>query len=137
MSSSLGSRASSVDELQRFADQLSIFDEITVDELCRKLALDPSSIPEPTNKSRQSARVAGYADRLQQGSGDRLQFLSLMSKLRADKEMRVGEMNDLVTSLTKVPTKLKNKKAGLEAIEAWSQRKLDTQRRLGSTEDLF
>jgi hypothetical protein len=107
----------------------------------KRCPLSPAFIPFLSNdpKSIRSGdhRCSSAPDDGQQDSGDRLQFLSLMSILRSDKEMRVGEMNDLVTRLTKVPTKLKNKKAALEANEAWSQRKLDTQRRLGSTEDLF
>ena len=91
--------AAGVNELRRF-DNKSLYSAATLNELSGQLASDPLSVPD-TNKSPQSDRVADYADQLQQDGGDRFQFLSLVSKLGADKEVRVGEMNDLVTKLTR------------------------------------
>ena len=60
-----------------------------LDQLSGKLAPDPLAFPDPVKDVPRSYRVAHYAN---QENTDGLQFLSLVSKLRADKEMRVGEV---------------------------------------------
>lgn len=136
MSSNLGARSADTDDLKRFAMQLSKFDELNLDELATRLHSDGA----PKRKSESAATsdlVADYASRLQECRTDRLQYLSVASELQADKKMKIAEMNELVALVTMVPNKFKNKKAAIEALEAWQQRKQDTDRRLSSTEKLF
>ena len=136
MSSSLGDKAAETEELKRFTKQLAGFDRLSLDELTSKLESDDASSRKPESVAA-SNLVADYVSRLQECRTDRLQYLSVVSELQADKKIRIAEMNELVSLVTMVPNKFKNKKAAIEALEAWQQRKQDTERRLGSTEELF
>jgi hypothetical protein len=136
MSISLGAKASEAEDLKRFAKQLAEFDRLSLDELTSRLESDDASSRKPESVD-PSHLVAGYVSRLQECRTDRLKYLSVVSELQADKKIRIAEMNELVSLVTMVPNKFKNKKAAIEALEAWQQRKQDTERRLGSTEELF
>ena len=136
MSSSLGAKSAETEDLKRFTKQLAGFDRLSLDELTSRLESDDTASRKPQLVA-PSDLVADYVSRLQECRTDRLQYLSVVSELQADKKVRIAEMNELVSLVTKVPNKFKNKKAAIEALEAWQQRKQDTERRLGSTEELF
>ena len=138
--SSLGCKTTNLNELERFLKSLSQHDELSLLELSSRLdGSAPGS--EVTRRERADPAdadlVSGYAERFRAAQLDRLGYLALVTELQADPKMRMGEMSALAQQLTSVDAKYKNKKAAVDAIRAWVQRKLDTARRLEGTAKLF
>ena len=140
MLSSWGPKTANLSELERFLQSLSRHDELSLGELSKQLE-GIGGAPLPRGKGRleevDAEHVSKYIERFRSPDLDRLGYLALVSELQADKKMRVGELNALAYQIIKTEQKHKNKKGAIDAIQAWVQKKFDTQRRLGGTSELF
>jgi hypothetical protein len=142
MLSSWGLEKTAAADLMTLISFLKQFDELSLDEFCRLAAQEKggnnttivrraSSSSEPDE-----ALVSTYLNKLREALSNRVKFISLTSEMRADKKIKVAELNAVASRLANIESQ-KTKKLALDAIVSWAHRKFDTERRLRETSGLF
>lgn len=139
MLSNWGAKGSEIGELKRFCEALASCDDITLVELTKRLkSADEGGSRANKGVARINDEAVDHYVRSFASLGlDRVGFMSKLSELEADKRIKAVEANALAKLVTKSEAKHRNKKAAVEAIATWIQRKFDTERRLGGTSDVF
>jgi len=135
MLSSWGCKASELKDLEGLMEALQTRDDQSVAELSQDLTLGKIE-RRPSISKKQVADekiVQTYVAELRNSELDRLSAIAIMSRMKADKKLRVAELNAISNSLFGTSETISAKPEAIRSIEAWLQRRFDTVRRLGDT----
>ena len=117
---------------------LSQFDSQDVDVLCRSEG-KPSP---PPSRSKTSAEidvtlVDSYVANLRQVMGDRPRFEAVMSQIKADKKLRIGELSEIAKCYVGGTNKYKSKADALKEIKLRFDAGMNAARRSDATSEIF
>lgn len=130
---------SAISDLQRLNTCLGQFDELSVAQFCKKCDLLIGSREEgaATRSTINEAAVTSYLNELSRCGSDRAQFEGVLAKLKADKNLRIGEINAIAQGYVGGTSKYKKKVDAFRDISLRFDAHMSGVQRLAASSEIF
>ena len=128
---------SNLTDLERLNVCLASFDDWSVAQFCKAtetlMAQKPAAKSRPVNE----AIVSSYAAELTASRGDRAQLEAILAKMKADKQVLIGELDEIARRFVGGTTKYKNKADAYKEIKLTFEAHIAAGRRLDAASEIF
>ncbi len=129
---------SSLADLERLNACLASFDDWTVAQFCKATEALMAETPRlPTAKSVNETVISSYLLGLTASRGDRAQLEATLSKMKADKQVRIGELDEIARRYVGGTNKYKNKADAYKDIKLTFEAHITATRRLDAPSNIF
>ena len=129
---------SAVADLNRFIECLATFDDLSVAQFCKTCEQLKPTAPTSTKPAAiADALVDSYVTLLKDATGDRDKFNAVMTKLKADKSVRIAELSEIAQQFVGGTSKYTRKPDAYKEITLRFEAHLRAVKRLDAASDIF